>query len=200
MTLVDWITGTAGTVAKVATVAVANPPTPKIVFSETDYSGIDFGQFATATPAPLATHDPAPLPADLIEAATRYCKEIHRDGPEAAAAMLADLRDYPPASWPLLVDYFTRQLPALPADPVRSAIVATCGTCRHGVTTDRMAAVVQCAAGVPSGLPVAGRWHDDRQHCHKFTDRHTGSTPALITETQDTTQTATRDPFNPFEC
>jgi len=164
MTLADWITGTAGTVAKVATVAVANPPTPKTAFSESDHSGIEPGQLATATHAALATHDPAPLPADLIEAATRYCEEIHRDGPEAVAAMLADLQNYPPASWPWLADHFRAQLNHAPIPP---APMICCGDCQRGTQTDHPA-ILTCGLGITSGLPIIGRWSTDRHLCNAF--------------------------------
>jgi hypothetical protein len=134
------------------------------------------------------------LPTDLIEAASRVCVEIHQDGPEAVAAMLADLADYPPAAWPWLVDHFTRQLPDLtePAAPI------TCGGCRHGTAIDHPA-ITGCGLGIPSGLPIPGRWHTDRHGCPEFTDRHTGRKPAPMTTTRDTTPPETRDPFNPFD-
>lgn len=137
MSLADWINGTAGSVAKVATVAVAKSQTPKTAFSEADHSGIESGQVATATDATPATHDPAELPADLIEAATRCCVEIHQDGPEAVAAMLDDLLHYPSASWPWLADHFRRQLPDLEGNGLRAAApTICCGDCQHGTATD----------------------------------------------------------------
>lgn len=111
MSLADWINGTGGNVAKVATVAVAKSQSQKTAFSESDNTGIESWQSATAT---LATHDPAQLPADLIEAATRVCVEIHGDGPEGVAEMIEDLRHYPPASWSWLADHFRRQLTEKP--------------------------------------------------------------------------------------
>lgn len=161
--------GTAGSVANVATVAVANPPTPKIVFFEVDHLGIESGQLATATAAALATHDPAPLPADLIEAATRYCEEIHHDGPEAVAAMLADLLHYPPASWPWLADHFLAQLTHAPITP---APMICCGDCQHGIPTDHPA-ILTCGLGITSGLPIIGRWSTDRHRCEQFAVRST---------------------------
>lgn len=161
--------GTAGSVANVATVAVANPPTPKTVFSEVDHSGIESGQVATATLATTATHDPAELPADLIEAATRCCVEIHNDGPEGVAAMLDDLLHYPPASWPWLADHFRRQLPGALADGFsgKVATLISCGDCRHGIATVHPA-IVTCGLGIPSGLPINGRWSTDRHGCEGF--------------------------------
>lgn len=139
------------------------------------------------------------LPAELIEAASRVCREIHKDGPEAVAAMLADLAEYQPDRWPWLVDHFTRQLPNPPADPAPAVVIATCGACRHGLLNDHHPAILGCAAGVPSGLPIAGRWHTDRHACPEFTDRHTGRKPRPINATREKTPTETRDPFNPFD-
>ena len=133
------------------------------------------------------------LPAELVEAASRCCVEIHGDGPEAVAAMIEDLTHYQPASWPWLADHFRSQLPADPAP------VITCGTCRHGLSSDQHPAITHCAAGAASGLPIGGRWHTDRHHCPEFIDRATGRKPAPITTTRDTTPTTTRDPFNPFD-
>jgi hypothetical protein len=142
---------------------------------------------------------PTTLPADLAEAATRVCIEIHGDGPEAVAAMLADLATYPEDSWAWLTEHFKNQLPALPADP---ALVITCGGCTHSEATQHPA-ILACAAGVPSGLPIGGRWATDRHHCPEFTDRVTGRKPAPINTTREKTQTTTRnttrDPFNPFD-
>ena len=141
------------------------------------------------------------LPAELIEAASRVCREIHKDGAEAVAAMLSDLAEYPPASWPWLTDHFRSQLPAPPADPAPAVVIATCGTCRHGLPNDHHPAILGCAAGVPSGLPVGGRWHDDRHHCPAFIDRVTGRRPAPIkTEPRPTPPRPTRTdiPDNPF--
>lgn len=142
------------------------------------------------------------LPPELIEAASRVCVEIHKDGPEAVAAMLADLAAYPPASWPALVDHFRSQLPELPADPAPAVVIATCGECRHGTPSQHHAAILTCAAGVPSGLPINGRWSTDRHHCHSFTDRVTGRRPAPIkTEPRPTPPRPTRTeetPDDPF--
>lgn len=171
MSLADWINGTAGTVATEASVAVANPQTPKTVFSEADHSGIESGQVATATPAALATHDPAELPADLIEAATRCCVEIHGDGPEGVAAMLDDLLHWPPASWPWLADHFRRQLPDPDGNGFRAAATTICcGECQHGTATDHTV-ILTCGLGIPSGLPINGRWSTDRHGCGQFAAR-----------------------------
>lgn len=56
---------------------------------------------------------PPILPAELIEAASRVCVEIHGDGPDAVAAMLADLAHYPAEHFAILTKHFTAQL--LPA-------------------------------------------------------------------------------------
>lgn len=175
MTLADWINGTAGTVAKVATVAVAKSQTPKTEFSKNSddeelekWDGIESGQVATATPAALATHDLAELPADLIEAATRCCEEIHQDGPKGVAAMLDDLQHYPPASWPWLADHFTRQLPDPDADGLRAAApTICCGDCQHSTAIDHPA-ILTCGLGIASWLPINGRWSTDRHGCGQF--------------------------------
>lgn len=178
MSFADWVKGKApaATVATVAPVAVANPQTQKPAFSESENSGIDPGLVATATSATFATPDPAELPADLIEAATRYCLEIHQDGPDAVAAMLADLQHYPPASWPWLTAHF-RALeapPRLSFDPLSSRLSAhSCGDCRHGTATDHQA-ILECGLGIPSGLPIRGRWSTDRHPCGKFDALGTG--------------------------
>ena len=175
MSFADWVKGKApaGTVATEATVAVANTQTQKPAFSESENSGNDPGQSATATPASLATPDPAALPADLIEAATRYCVEVHNDGPDAVAAMLTDLQHYPPASWPWLTDHFRRQLidvefPTMPT-------TVCCGDCRHSTATDHQA-ILECGLGIPSGMPIRGRWATDRHRCEGFAEmNHEGA-------------------------
>ena len=171
MSLSDWINGTAGSVASVAPVAVAKSQTPKTDFSEADHSGIESGQVATATAATFATPDPAELPADLIEAATRCCREIHQDGPAGVAAMLDDLLHWPPASWPWLADHFRRQLPDPDENGLRAAApTICCGDCQHGTATDHPA-ILTCGLGIPSGLPIRGRWSTDRHGCGQFAAR-----------------------------
>jgi len=136
------------------------------------------------------------LPPALIEAAVRVCLELHNDGPEAVAAMVDDLRHWPADSWDWLTDHFRRQLPPLPATPADPAIA--CGNCLHSITTGHPA-ILQCAAGVPSGLAIAVHWHTDRHDCSEFTDRQTGVARQMVIKTRDTTPTPTRDPFNPFD-
>jgi hypothetical protein len=167
MSFADWVKGKApaGSVAKVATVAVAKPQTPKPAFSESENSGIESEQVATATSATFATPAPAELPADLIEAATRYCVEVHGDGPDAVAAMLADLQHYLPASWPWLTDHFRAQLIDVEVPTIPTTIC--CGDCRHGIATDHQA-IMECGLGIPSGLPIRGRWSSDRHLCKTF--------------------------------
>jgi hypothetical protein len=172
MSFADWIKGKApaGSVAKVETVAVAKPQTQKPAFSESENSGIDPGQSATATLATTATHNPAELPADLIEAATRYCVEMHGDGPEAVAEMLDDLQHYPPASWPKLTNHFCalEAPPRLGFDPFPGRLSAhCCADCRHGTPTDHPA-ILTCGLGIPSGLPIRGRWSTDRHPCESY--------------------------------
>ena len=110
------------------------------------------------------------LPADLIEAATRCCVEIHGDGPEGVAAMLDDLLHWPPASWLWLADHFRQQLP----DPVTNGLspaapTICCGDCQHGTATDHPA-ILTCGLGIPSGLPIRGRWSTDRHGCGKYAE------------------------------
>jgi hypothetical protein len=168
MSLADLIRGKgpARSVAKVAPLAVAKPQTPKPAFSEPENSGIEPGRFATATPAALATPDPAELPADLIKAATRYSVEVHGDGPDAVAAMLADLQHYLPASWPWLTDHFRAQL--IDVEVPTIPITICCADCQHGTATDHPA-ILTCGLGLPSGLPINGRWSADRHGCERFT-------------------------------
>ena len=233
MSLADWITGKAGSVAKVASVAVASPQAMTSIDSESNTGSvatvatvavakpqtptsidaespadhrltpeiIKKNIFATATDATFATQHTTSLPPELIEAASRVCREIHKDPPEAVAAMIEDLSHCPPASWPALVDHFTRQLPDLPADPAPAVVIATCGACRHGTPSQHHAAIVCCGLGIPSGLPIAGRWSTDRHACPEFTDRHTGRKPAPIkTEPRPTPPrpTRTETPDDPF--
>ena len=205
MSLADWITGKAGSVATVATVAVAKPQAPTSIDAESPAAHrlnpqiIRKNVFATATGATPATHRTTSLPPELIEAASRVCVEIHDDPPEAVARMLADLAEYPPDRWPWLVDHFRSQLPDMPTDPAPAVVIATCGECRHGTATEHHAAILTCGLGISSGLPVGGRWHDDRHHCPEFTDRQTGRKPAPITATRDKTPPETRDFYNPFD-
>jgi hypothetical protein len=146
---------------------------------------------SSASTAPVRLED---LPPALIDAATRVCREPHNDPPEAVQEMLVDLAYYPPASWDWLTAHFTAQLPALPSI---ATAPATCGDCRHSRPTDHPA-IVRCAAGVPSGLPVGGRWSTDPHDCPEFTDRQTGATrPPVKTEPRPT-QTETFINFDPF--
>lgn len=143
--------------------------------------------------APVRLED---LPPALIDAATRVCRELHNDSPEAVAAMVDDLRHYPAESWPWLIDHFTAQLPPLPA--ITADPAATCGACLHGRPTQHPA-ILRCATGVHSGLPIGGRWSTDPHDCPEFTDRQTGATRRPVIATRDKTPTTTRDPFNPFD-
>ena len=145
-------------------------------------------------PASITPVDLAELPASLIDAATRCCVEIHNDPPEAVAAMLADLAEYPPDSWPWLTSHFQAQLPPL----VITDTAATCGACQHSRPTQHPA-ILDCAAGVLSGLPIAGRWHTDRHDCERFTVQATGAVRRTVVKTRDKTPTTTRDPsYDPF--
>lgn len=146
-----------------------------------------------ASTAPARLED---LPRALIDVAVRVCREIHNDPPEAVAAMLEDLRYWPAESWDWLTSHFRQQLPnppAITADPA-----ATCGGCLHSRPTSHPA-ILRCATGVPSGLPIGGRWSTDPHDCPEFTDRSTGAIRKPVTKTRDKTPTTTRDPFNPFD-
>jgi len=133
------------------------------------------------------------LPPALIDAAVRVCLELHNDGPEAVAAMVDDLRHWPADSWDWLNDHFMAQLPAITAD-----LPTTCGNCLHSMPASHPA-ILRCADGVPSGLPIGGRWSTDPHDCHEFTDRSTGAIRRPVITTRDKTPTPTRDPFNPFD-
>lgn len=146
-------------------------------------------------PASISPVSLGQLPPALIDSATRCCVEIHGDGPEAVAAMVDDLRHYPADSWPWLIDHFTAQLPALPSI---TTAPTTCGDCLHSRPTSHPA-ILRCAAGVQSDLPVGGRWSTDPHDCPEFTDRQTGATRRPVITTRDKTPTTTRDPFNPFD-
>lgn len=53
------------------------------------------------------------LPAKLIDAASRVCREIHTDDDQAVQSLLDDLRNQP-EDWDALTDHFESQLPAPP--------------------------------------------------------------------------------------
>ncbi len=145
------------------------------------------------SPASITPVSLAELPASLIDAAVRVCREIHNDPPEAVAAMLEDLRYYPPASWGWLTEHFRQQLPA-----ITTAVPAiTCGNCQHGKSTSHPA-ILTCAAGVLSCLPIAGRWATDRHDCPKFIDRATVR-PVKTDPRPTQTETLNHDPFSFLE-
>ena len=145
-------------------------------------------------PISASVINPSIVPAELIEAATRCCVEIHGDGADAVAAMLAELAEYPASAWPAQVTHFMAQLPTEPP-----ATVITCAGCVHSVATSHPA-ILACAAGAESGLPIGGHWHTDRHYCPEFIDRLTGRKPAPINTTHDATPPTTRDSvYNPFE-
>jgi len=51
------------------------------------------------------------LPARLVNAATRVCKEVHGDTPEQAHEMLVDLTWNDPRDWQALIHHFESQIP-----------------------------------------------------------------------------------------
>jgi hypothetical protein len=61
----------------------------------------------------LAANEIAPLPARLVTAATRVCREVHGDSAEAIAAILDDLRTQPD-DWDALTEHCEQQLPPPP--------------------------------------------------------------------------------------
>lgn len=135
----ETVPPTVATVARIAVATSQEPPTDTTGIVSAIEEIIINSSFATAIPAIPAT-DPASLnpvsleqlPPALIDAATRVCRELHNDPPEAVAAMLEDLRHYPADSWPWLIDHFTAQLPSLPA------ITADPPASRRPVTTTRV--------------------------------------------------------------
>jgi len=143
-------------------------------------------------PMSASPETPSTIPADLAEAATRVCIEVHGDGPEAVAEMLDDLATCPADRWPWLTEHFQKQLPSLPTLP---ATVIACGACAHSKATDHTA-ILHCSAGIESGLPIGGHWATDRHYCPSFTDRLTGRKPAPINTTRDTTRDPSYNPFN----
>ena len=58
-----------------------------------------------------AANMPDVLPADLVEAATRYCRIVWGDDDHGVAAMLDDLRGYPSDHFPALIDHFRSRTP-----------------------------------------------------------------------------------------
>jgi hypothetical protein len=59
------------------------------------------------------------LPARLVEAATRVCREIHNDDDAAVQDMLVDLTWNDPKDWENLIEHFERQLPLVTKPPER---------------------------------------------------------------------------------
>ena len=93
---------------------------------------------------------PGTLPADLTHAALAVCK-AYGDGEAAQAAMLVDLRHYPPGQYPALTAHFRAKL-----RPVR------CVDCAHA---DIDAGIAKCRAGVEAKLPTQGYWYTDAHVC-----------------------------------
>ena len=146
---------------------------------------------SSASTAPVRLED---LPRALNDVAVRVCLEMHNDGPEAVAAMVDDLRHWPANSWDWLTAHFTAQLPPPPA---LATAPTTCGDCLHGRQTDHPA-ILECERGVPSGLPIGGRWHTDRHDCPEFIDRQTGAIRKPVKTDPRPTQTETFINFDPF--
>ena len=105
------------------------------------------------------------LPARLVSAAIRACREIHQDTEEAVQEMLADLTWNDPADWDVLIDHFEQQLP--PPPPMVMAMV-TCSGCRHAAPSPHHPGIVHCKAGVESGAATAGWFDTDRHPCDKW--------------------------------
>lgn len=151
--------------ARFATATLATSATPEEVMVRTVAS--------VATVAVAITQDSIPtppaaeLPKDLVEAATHYCVELHGDGPEGVQAMLDDLRHYPSSDWPWLINHFRQQLGAMPIwafRPPASSSSVRCIDCHHAIPTEH-SAIMDCGLGLPSGLPIRGRWSTDSHFC-----------------------------------
>lgn len=100
----------------------------------------------------------------LATAASRVCREIHGDNDHLVNDMIEDLKHYPPSSWDWLADHFEGQLHTQP-EPQQPATAVRCCDCQRATITSGIAA---CGAGVDSGLPIAGYWHDDRHLCSAY--------------------------------
>jgi len=161
--------GKGRTVARVATVAVAKTQEPAEI---REMKGVGVNTLEPDRVAPFVVLDE--LPKRLTTAARRCCIELHGDGSEAVAAMLADLTYYDPTNWDALIPHFEAQLsPPAPTRP-RSVPEVTCGACTQARATPHPA-ILRCAAGVESGLATGGFWRDDRHLCASFEGRSTSN-------------------------
>lgn len=155
--------GQGRTVASVATVAVATPPTWEPT-REMNRGGDGRPEPGKAVPFVSVGE----LPEKLRVAAKRCC-ELHGDGPEDVAAMLADLTYCDPVTWDALNAHFEAQLsPAAPVPMTDPAV--TCNECKHACATQHPA-ILACSAGVESGLAVGGFWNNDRHPCETYAAR-----------------------------
>lgn len=93
---------------------------------------------------------PGTLPPELVHVALAICK-AYGDGDAHQAAMLEDLRHYPPAQFPALLEHFRAKLA-----PVR------CVDCTYALID---AGIAQCRAGVESGLPIRGYFYTSPHVC-----------------------------------
>jgi len=100
------------------------------------------------------------LPARLIDAAIRVCREIHQDDDAAVQAMLVDLTWNDPTDWDALINHFEDQLPP-PAPKVMATV--TCSGCSHAAPSPHHPGIVHCRVGVESGTATAG-WFDTDLH------------------------------------
>jgi hypothetical protein len=65
----------------------------------------------TAT-KPEPCHHLHELPLELLTAALNFCVQVHHDNPREVAAMLDDLRRFPPERWDWLTRYFQDRTPS----------------------------------------------------------------------------------------
>ena len=152
------------TMAKVAKTAKSGPdlPDPKPVFSQFSQNSHSHSVEINFSARPHVAI--AELPARLVNAAVRVCREIHQDTEEAVQAMLSDLTWSDPKDWAALIDHFEAQLPPAPRKPIPS--MGTCSGCRHAEYRDHPA-IAYCKVGVESGIPIGGWWATDEHLCDR---------------------------------
>ena len=103
-----------------------------------------------------------PLPASLIKAAMALC-ESYGDNASQREQMKDELQDYPPESWPWLESYLIET--SVRKDMERIKPMVRCCDCRRATISNGIAS---CAAGVKSGLPIAGFWATDKHLCGEY--------------------------------
>ena len=79
--------------------------------------------------------------------------------------MLADIAQYPPGQWEWLETYLNET--SIHMDMERIPPMVRCCDCSKATIE---AGIARCSAGVDSGLPAGGFWHDDRHLCAEFAE------------------------------